>query len=315
MEQFSSGDPGQSHRWHGSVVVAWSVLVACLWAVLTLPAIAQAAGEYEPNDGRDNAYGPLAGGTEYTATFETANDTDWYVFYVKTYSQMDVSAEKISNVEEFCEFSTVQLYDKDGNVVRSGSTNMSSGLATNHIHVTLSPGRYYFQALRDQACVGDRYRFRIEPASAITTSQDCGEAIVTRETVTPLVGPLNEKLARNGESLAEKVQSVNEAKKRLRHAAKKAQRLHRKTKRLEKQLRKRKRLGNRAARRRMSKRHLALRRKLVQLQAETRRARDRLNEAKAARSPVWSEKVNLEALSQQYQRELSGAEGQIASSC
>ncbi len=61
-------------------------------ALLMFASSASATGEFEPNDNRDTAYGPLEGGVPYTATIDTENDVDWYVFYVKTYSQMDFSS-------------------------------------------------------------------------------------------------------------------------------------------------------------------------------------------------------------------------------
>jgi len=53
------------------------LLVLCL-----APATATAAGEFEPNDDSETAYGPLAAGVTYAATLESGEDFDYYYFYV-----------------------------------------------------------------------------------------------------------------------------------------------------------------------------------------------------------------------------------------
>jgi hypothetical protein len=60
----------------GGVVGAILILALCF-----APA-AMAAGEFEPNDDFDVAYGPLAAGTTYSATLENGDDLDTYYFFV-----------------------------------------------------------------------------------------------------------------------------------------------------------------------------------------------------------------------------------------
>lgn len=55
---------------------------ALLLALCLAPATATAAGEFEPNDTFETAYGPLAAGVTYSATLETGEDFDNYYFYV-----------------------------------------------------------------------------------------------------------------------------------------------------------------------------------------------------------------------------------------
>jgi hypothetical protein len=164
---------------------------------LVFASAAMAAGEYELNDSRDAAYGPLKGGTDYAATLETDNDADWYVFYVKAYSQLDFSATSLK--ADACTTPYIDLRDKDGNFIESfriGAVNV-----TNHLYLTLNPGRYYLE-VQWPGCAGDRYRFRIDPATAITPSRDCGEAIVARDAIPPLIAKLNDELAENSVDLA-----------------------------------------------------------------------------------------------------------------
>src|ERR1044072_371858 len=238
---------------------------------LSLATGANAAGEYEPNDTRETAYGPLAGGTPYTGTFETDNDVDWYVFYVKTYSQMDFSA---TMVKSSCDdYGRISLYDKDGNSIRGfyiGEVN-----ETSHLLLTMDPGRYYFEVDDYYACTGDQYRFQIDPAASITTSRECGEAIVARDAVGPQLADLNTKLTRNAEKLVEKAEAVKNAKG----------------------------VVSRLKRHRWASRY------------EKRLARRRLDRAKAARDKVLQARANLLALAGQHQQTLPGAEGQIATYC
>jgi hypothetical protein len=277
------------------------VLGVVVLSLLMLGSSARAAGEYEPNDSRDTSYGPLAGGTWYTATFETDNDVDWYVFYIKTYSQMDFSAGMVSSKREYSS-AYLALYDKDGkqiNYLVSGEVN-----EVRHLYLTLPPGRYYFEVQREpyEASTGDSYKFRIDPATAITTSRECGEAIVAKDAVVPQLAEVNQEVAKKNEELAAKATVVHEAKKDLSQASKKAQRLRAKVKRL----------------RRLHRPGWYLRRvraQLLQARDEVQRATEELERAKEGRQPVWQEKVKLEAVAGQHQQEITDAEGQIAAHC
>lgn len=268
-------------------------LVACLLTMLTFATPAKAAGEFELNDTRETAYGPLEGGKSYTATFETGNDVDWYVFYIKTYSQMDFSATMVKSCEDYARIS---LYDKDGNYERSFETGNVN--ETNHLLQTMNPGRYYFEVERHYSCTGDRYSFRIDPAASITSSRECGEAIVSKDAVGPELAAVNEELAKNGEALATTAQAVHEAKRQLRRANKKAQRLKKRLKQI-KQSGKRRRVRS----------------KLRQTRSAVQSARRQLDEAKAERRPVWNQKRSLETVLTQHQQAIASADAQIAAHC
>lgn len=275
-----------------------AILGVIMLGLLMLGASARAAGEYEPNDSRETAYGPLAGGTWYTASFETDNDVDWYVFYIKTYSQMEFSAGLVSTCSNCVNEPLLMLYDKDGKFIDdfySGELN-----EVRHLYLTLTPGRYYFEV--NYADTGDRYKFRIDPAPSITTSRECGEAIVAKELVGPLLADVNQELAKKVEELAAKAAAVHEAKKDLAQASTKAKRLRAKVKRL----RRLHRSGGYLNRTRA---------KLRQVRSEVQNAVEGLARAKEERKPVWEEKRNLEAIAGQHQQEIADAEGQIAAHC
>lgn len=275
-----------------------AILSVVALALLALSSNALAAGEYEPNDSRETAYGPLAGGTWYTASFETDNDVDWYVFYIKTYSQMDFSAGMVAGKNSESD-AYLKLYDKDGKSVDSfysGHVN-----EVRHLYLTLTPGRYYFEIERS-GYTGDSYKFDIEPATAITTSRECGEAIVAKNAVTPQLDEVNQDLVKKTEELAVKTTAVHEAKGDLGRASKKAQRLRAKVKRL-RRLHRPNWYVNR------------IRAKLRQARSEVQGATEELERAKEERQPVWQEKVNLEAVAAQHQQEIANAEGQIAAHC
>ena len=58
------------------------VVGAILFLALCFAPAAMAAGEFEPNDDFDVAYGPLAAGATYSATLENGDDLDTYYFFV-----------------------------------------------------------------------------------------------------------------------------------------------------------------------------------------------------------------------------------------
>jgi len=280
---------------------AWTVgmvVGVVILSLLMLGSSARAAGEYEPNDSRDTSYGPLAGGTWYTAMFETDNDVDWYVFYIKTYSQMDFSAGMVKDCSGCGDQARLALYDKDGKYVDSFFSGYLNQI--NHLYLTLTPGRYYIEV--DYVETGNSYKFRIDPATSITTSRECGEAIVAKDAVTPQLAEVNQEVAKKNEELAAKATVVHEAKKDLSQASKKAQRLRAKVKRL-------RRLHRPGWYQRR------VRAQLLQARDEVQRATEELERAKEGRQPVWQEKVKLEAVAGQHQQEITDAEGQIAAHC
>jgi hypothetical protein len=247
-----------------------AVVAAYLLTALAFAASAQAAKEFEPNDTRETAYGPLEGGKSYTATFETDNDVDWYVFYIKTYSQMDFSATMVKSCEDYA---AISLYDKDGNsetYFNTGNVNK-----TNHLLRTMNPGRYYLEVEKHYSCTGDRYSFRIDPATSITSSRECGEAIVSKDAIGSQLAAANKELTKSNESLASKTRAVNKAKK------------------IVQRLKNRRRVPG----------------------WQKRQARRKLDLAKEARAKALKVMADLQGIISQHQQEITGAESQIATFC
>jgi hypothetical protein len=264
----------------GLALIAISILACLLFA-----SSARASNEYEPNDTRETAFGPLEGGKSYTATFETENDVDWYVFYIKTYSQMDFTAS--TSCDGAWHDVSLGLMDLDGKGINGLEAGQTS--ETNHLRLTLNPGRYYLQTDNLWGeCTGEQYHFQINPAASVTASRDCGEAIVAKDSISPELTAVNKELAENAEQMAEKAAAVHEAKKEFRLANKKVQRLR--------------------------KRHRPAR-WIHRARGQAQQVTTKLNRAKEARLPVWQEKLSLEGLVGQRQLEIASAEAQMAAHC
>jgi hypothetical protein len=280
----------------------------CLLALLVFSSSAAATNEFEPNDNRDTAAGPLEGGVPYTATFETDNDVDWYVFYIKTYSQMDFSASQIKS--EGGHVSYFYLRDKDGKYMDSFS---SGGVnQTNHLLLTMNPGRYYLEV---EGATKDVYRFQIDPAAAITPSRDCGEAIVSKEDVSPQLVKVTGELSKVSEKLVKPSEEVAAAEARLLAIDGRWEKflvgwkvsMHRLAARR----------GISPYARRQRKRSLLATKRSMNLKLKSRKAsaKQRLAAAQATQAKVLQQRASLQAVEAQNKTTLSQAEAQIAASC
>lgn len=128
-------------------------------AFAALPSMALGA-PYEPNDSRAQAYGPLTGGTTYTAESENSLDDDWYYFYVNNQRQIEIQTDS----ETDC-FFPVSLHDADGNQLMYAYRSKGK---THYIRYTApSAGLYY---LKEPGREGCKYSFKINPADAVTTN-------------------------------------------------------------------------------------------------------------------------------------------------
>ncbi|HYH53537.1 MAG TPA: hypothetical protein VD761_05350 [Solirubrobacterales bacterium] len=297
-----SGVLGNGRReWIFGAALASAVLL-----LLMVGAGARAAAVYESNDTRESGYGPLAGGTWYSANIDTVNDVDWYLFYVKTYSQIEFSATATAKDTSTAYFS---LYDRDGKSIYTGCCGSDLDALeeeTDRLLLTMNPGRYYLEA---DGGLNASYKFRIDPATSITTSRECGEAIVAKDLVGPQLAVVTGDLAKNAELLATRAATVHEAKADLRPASMKVKRLRAKVSRLQ-QLRQ-----TSAKPRRISAKLRNTSGKLRQARSEVRSAVEDVNRANEARQPVWQEKVNLEAIAAQHRQQIAGADGTIAAHC
>lgn len=265
----------------GAALVVLGLLVLSVLAI-----DARAGGEFEPNDTRATAFGPLAGGVSYDGTFETDNDVDWFVFYIKTYSQMDFSATmteigQLNRSGSTCS-ALLRLRDKDGMIMEFDGLLGTEGFAaggldeTDHLRVTLNPGRYYFEIYRFDGCAdGDSYQFQIDPAAAITPSAICGESIVARDAVVPQLAEAEGKLKANAKVLGKAKRNTTRKGKRLRRL----------------------------------KRHDAA-------EWRIRKARQHFRRAKRSRNTLWNTRKNkLGKLKRQHKQTLVQLDQQIATFC
>jgi hypothetical protein len=274
-----------------------AVFAVAVLSLLALGTSARAAGEYELNDSRETAFGPLAGGTWYTGGIETLNDVDWFVFYIKTYSQVEFSA---TAAEKGSYGSYFYLYDRDGKDYGTYDEDLyAPSEQEEHLALTMTPGRYYLKADGGQ---GGRYKFRIDPAASITTSRECGEAIVAKDTVAPQLVDANKKLTQNAEKLAPRSAAVLKAQSDLAYASAKVERLRAKVKRLKRQHR-----SPRVVR--------SARASLRQARSDAQRAAEAVVKAEEQVRPIAEEKGRLEAIAGQRQQEITTADGQIAVFC
>lgn len=281
--------------------------MACALTLLVCASSASATGEFEPNDSRDTAYGPLEGGVPYTATIDTENDVDWYVFYVKTYSQMDFSITLLKQ-EEFSD--SVQLLDKDARYVNGFSSGYLN--ETRHLLLTLNPGRYY---LKVDGYTKDVYRIQIDPASAVTANRECGEAIVSREDVGPQLAKVTGEIGKVNEKLAKPNERVTADEASLAALNKKREKFLLKWKRAMRRLTRNHRLRGYVRRRKMRALQASKRRYNKKLSSEKSSVKKKLVTDQAAQGKGLEQRSGLEAVEAQNKSALSQAESQIAAHC
>lgn len=280
----------------------------CLVALLVFSSSAWATGEFEPNDSRETAAGPLEGGKAYSAGFETDNDIDWYVFYVKTYSQMDFSAG-IASGHEYTE-AYIELLEKDGEYVSSfysGELNK-----TNHLLRTLSPGRYY---LKMEGATKDTYNFRVDPAAAITPNRECGEAIVSKESVGPQLAKVAGELGKNSEKLAKPSSEVTADEARLAALDKRWETFLAQWKSAVRKLSRRRGIPGYVRRQKMRSLLATKRRTNLQLKSMKDSTKRDLAADQKAQAPVLEQRAGLQAVEAQAKAAQSQAEAQIAAHC
>lgn len=278
-------------------------------ALLSLAGVAHGKEEYEHNDTRESAYGPLAGGNWYTAEFETVNDVDWYYFYVKTYSQVDFSA---TLVNDECS-ATFLLRDGDGETVRTYPDSLSaySEKIVDHLLLTMNPGRYYLEV---DGCQGDRYKFKIDPASAITSSRECGEAIIARNDAAPELDKVTGLIANNSNSLAKAEGVIAKQAARLAGLTQQWRKLKRRWTRNGRRIRnsRRTRYRKRIAWRRLRS---AKRQANQRLAAAKQQPKAKLEKAEGTREEILVKRVGLQTLGAQHTAAVTGADKAIAEHC
>lgn len=142
-------------------------VVVALMALALAPALAMA--DVEPNDGIEQAEGPLAGGVNHDGTISTENDVDWYVLYISQRAQMKFT---LTTFEECGRGTSMRLRDTSGSELNGLFVSEDR---TEELNLTLDPGRYFITM--ESECVGNRHRFRIDPGSAVGTGPAAEPAV------------------------------------------------------------------------------------------------------------------------------------------
>jgi hypothetical protein len=182
-------------------------------AFTTGPAMPAPVGTGEPNESRDQGSGPLAGATTYTGAIQTQNDQDWFYLYTTPGThQLDIA---VTGIPSSCSSTpTVRLQNGDS------SSDYASPYPNRISHITRTvtgAQRLDVSVNADEdACVGDSWQFRVEPADAVTGTAPGNPATPLPPATTPITVTTDCLNARNAVRQAKR--NVNKAVKRLRHA-------------------------------------------------------------------------------------------------
>jgi hypothetical protein len=155
-----------------------ALLTAALALLAALPSLALA--DVEPNDGITQVEGPLVGGTTMTGTVPNASDSDWYVFYVASQTQLEVALTTPG--DSGCD-ANMALLNTDGRSVDSRSVDPNT---TGRILLTTPVGttRYLVAIGRDDCGSSTSvasYQLNLAPAAAIVTGPGRSAPVPTAE--------------------------------------------------------------------------------------------------------------------------------------
>ncbi len=136
--------------------------VALALALGLAPAAPAAIGPFEPNDSTLAAAGPLALGQPYEASLETANDADFYYFYVTSPGESQV-ALTVANLGGGATSSVI-----DATIVDAAATpwtpSHTSPRAPRTVTLTLPPQKYFVEVVTNQAFnTGSGSAYRLTP--------------------------------------------------------------------------------------------------------------------------------------------------------
>ncbi|HEV2812099.1 MAG TPA: thrombospondin type 3 repeat-containing protein [Solirubrobacteraceae bacterium] len=169
------------------------VLAAALGTVLALPAPASAVPAPEPNDGIQQAKGPLQHNTVYTGNIATQYEDDWFVVHDSGAGTLKIDVTN-SSVNQCSDGLRMRIADADGGTLKNGavaSGNTGSlsqplnGVGTYHVRLNGTGGTN----------CGGNYSFK--PTGPITTGPVPGAAEGTPNTgraPASAIGPLEGKL-------------------------------------------------------------------------------------------------------------------------
>lgn len=114
-----------------------------LFGVIGPAPVANALGEFEPNDSRQTAAGPLVSLQTYSATMETENDLDYFKFYVADRSAQ-TSFLAIKNSGDGFDSMNMELVDSGGMVLQRAFAFGRQG-TTGEILYSVGPGKYFLR--------------------------------------------------------------------------------------------------------------------------------------------------------------------------
>jgi hypothetical protein len=121
----------------------------------------------EPNESRQQAAGPLAGGTVYSGVKSTINDADWFYFFARGSHVLEISLTSESTME-YGECENLTVTDSSGKEL---GRPFGSSERVGRLLYTTPPGRpqRYFIEVNCQSRdpYGESYLFRIDPADAV----------------------------------------------------------------------------------------------------------------------------------------------------
>jgi len=116
------------------------VLLAATLGIFAFTSLAQAAGEYEPNNSRGAPAGPFASGETISATIDVHDDSDWYKFYVADPdTQVQVDVTRTNSVNERFHAEIVENLHGDYIAAKSLLPGTNSATLTG----TVGPGKYF----------------------------------------------------------------------------------------------------------------------------------------------------------------------------
>lgn len=147
---------GSSNSFRIMLTKLTSFLLICLVSALGLAGPARA--DVEPNNGIHQPEGPLLAGT-YDGKVDSANDRDWYAFYVGSPGIVKVT---VTNIDDASNCSIGADWRKTTGV------GIASFLAyenqtDEYTYTVAEPGRFLLE-VRGGGCVGNQYRFSITGA-------------------------------------------------------------------------------------------------------------------------------------------------------
>lgn len=197
---------------HRSVIVA---VVASLF--LFVGTTAATAAPFEPNDTYLQAVGPVTGGTNYDMTFETSNDEDWFYFYTAGQAQLSL---KMFHLSGDCYYAAdMDLLDSKLSHIKNLNVNpdYTNQLTDEYLFTVPGAKKFYLKLYNQRP--GCSVRFRIDPASAVTSVEPPSElAVSTCRTAITNVKTFGSRLAKSRRNLASNRRKLRSTNAKLRRA-------------------------------------------------------------------------------------------------